>query len=83
MMAISRADLLKQLLPGLNQLFGLAYDNQAKIDQILANDAAKEKEFIGRAGETFRNDVKIAQIKATDLKKKEEGDEHRSISKSS
>ena len=54
-MAISRADLLKQLLPGLNQMFGLAYDNQAKIDQVIAND----------------------------LKKKEEGDEHRSISKSS
>ena len=56
-----------------------------KIDQIIHNEAiiAKEKEFIRQAGETFRNDVKIAQIKATDLKKKEEGDEHRSISKSS
>lgn len=120
MMAISRADLLKQLLPGLNDLFRNASEEAKQVDQIKVNDAraAKEKEFIKQAGETFRNDVKIAQIKATDLKnkeleeaifndrlrvvaeagtiggktarvlrndlkKKEEGDEHRSISKSS
>lgn len=84
-MAISRADLLKELLPGLNDLFGDVADYVKQIAQVKANDAraAKEKEFIRQAGETFRNDVKIAQIKATDLKKKEEGDEHRSISKSS
>lgn len=29
-MAISRADLLKELLPGLNELFGVEYKNYAR-----------------------------------------------------
>lgn len=89
-MAISRADLLKELLPGLNELFGIEYKTPeekriaALIDQVIANDLKKKEEgFIRQAGETFRNVVKIAQIKVNDLKKAEEGDEHRSISKSS
>lgn len=30
MMAISRSKLLKELLPGLNELFGAVYENQAE-----------------------------------------------------
>jgi len=42
-MAISRAELLKELLPGLNQLFGMEYndtpyDIQAKINKILETE---------------------------------------------
>ena len=49
-MAISRADLLKELLPGLNQLFGLeynatSYDIQAKIDQIMLDELKKAEEL--------------------------------------
>jgi hypothetical protein len=73
-MAISRADLLKELLPGLNELFGIEYKTQeekriaALIDQIIHNEAAKQKELehIIQAGKTFRNDVKIAQIIANE-----------------
>jgi hypothetical protein len=69
-MAISRADLLKELLPGLNELFGIEYKTQeekriaALIDQIVHNEAIKQKELehLKQAGKTFRNDVKVAQI---------------------
>ena len=49
-MAISRAELLKELLPGLNELFGLEYnatpyDTQAKIDQIMIDDLKKAEEL--------------------------------------
>ena len=48
-MAISRADLLKELLPGLNELFGLEYKTQEEkriaelIDQIIANEEQSVK----------------------------------------
>ena len=49
-MATSRAELLKELLPGLNQLFGMEYnatpyDIQAKIDQIMLDDLKKAEEL--------------------------------------
>lgn len=46
-MAISRADLLKELLPGLNQMFGLEYKSpdklviEKKIEQVLDNERLK------------------------------------------
>lgn len=85
-MAISRADLLKELLPGIKQLFGLEYDTQAKIDQILRNEAAKaqaalmEKHWIIAAGKLFREQQLIAHIVRSDLKKAEEEHDNRSIS---
>lgn len=48
MMAISRAELLKELLPGLNELFGLEYTaqrTQAKIDLILIDELKKAEEL--------------------------------------
>ena len=80
-MAISRADLLKELLPGLNELFGLEYTaqrTQEKIDLILIDEAGKfqanklEEYRLKQAGKTFREDVLIAHIKANELKKAEE-----------
>jgi hypothetical protein len=47
-MAISRADLLKELLPGLNELFGLEYTaqrTQEKIDQIMVDELKKAEEL--------------------------------------
>lgn len=47
-MAISRAELLKELLPGLNELFGLEYTAQrpqAKIDLILIDELKKAEEL--------------------------------------
>ena len=69
-MAISRADLLKELLPGLSELFGIEYKTQeekriaALIDQIIHNEAIKQKELehIKQAGKTFRDAVKTAHI---------------------
>jgi hypothetical protein len=43
-MAISRKDLLKELLPGLNKLFGVAYQESA-VDKVLACEAKKKKEL--------------------------------------
>lgn len=49
--AISRADLLKELLPGLNELFGMEYKTQEEIriiqltNQVVANEAKKKKEL--------------------------------------
>ena len=50
MMAISRAELLKELLPGINKLFGMEYnatpyDIQAKIDLIMLDDLKKAEEL--------------------------------------
>ena len=50
MMAISRAELLKELLPGINKLFGMEYnatpyDTQAKIDLIMLDDLKKAEEL--------------------------------------
>jgi hypothetical protein len=48
-MAISRGELLKELLPGLNELFGLEYKTQEEkriaelIDQIIANEEQSVK----------------------------------------
>ena len=66
-MAISRADLLKEVLPNMNRLFEAEYEN-LKIDQIIHNEAAKQKELehLIQAGKTFRNDVKVAQIIANE-----------------
>jgi hypothetical protein len=70
-MAISRADLLKEVLPNMNRLFEAEYEN-LKIDQIIHNEAAKlqanklEEYRIKQAGKTFRNDVKVAQIIANE-----------------
>jgi hypothetical protein len=63
-MAISRDKLLKDLLPGLNDMFKYGADYLKQVDQVIANDAqaAREKEFIKQAGKTFRTDVKVAHI---------------------
>ena len=62
-MAISKADLLKDLLPKLNRAFAEDYE-ALKIDQIIHNEAAKqmELEHIIQAGKTFRDAVKTAHI---------------------
>jgi hypothetical protein len=67
-MAISRDKLLKDLLPGLNDMFKYGADYLKQVDQVIANDAqaAREKEFIKQAGKAFRDDVKIAQIIANE-----------------
>lgn len=49
-MAISRAELLTELLPGLNELFGMEYNAtpyhiQAIIDQIMLDDLKKAEEI--------------------------------------
>jgi hypothetical protein len=49
-MAISRSDLLKELLPGLNALFGLEYD---KLDGDM--DASKHEIRVDFDGDTRRN----------------------------
>ena len=52
MTAISRADLMKELLPGLNKLFGVEYDNYAEdyaVSQIMQEiEADSSREFIDR-----------------------------------
>ena len=55
-MAISRADLF-------NGAFAEMYE-ALKIDQIIHNEAIKQKELehIIQAGKTFRDDVKVAHI---------------------
>jgi hypothetical protein len=51
MMAISRAELLKELLPGLNELFGLEYKSREEqrialiVDQIMLDDLKKAEEL--------------------------------------
>ena len=62
-MAISKADLLKDLLPKLNRAFAEDYE-ALKIDQIIHNEAIKQKELehIKQAGKTFRDAVKTAHI---------------------
>ena len=62
-MAISKADLLKDLLPKLNRAFAEDYE-ALKIDQIIHNEAIKQKELehIIQAGKTFRDAVKTAHI---------------------
>ena len=67
-MAISKDKLLKDLLPGLNDMFKYGVDYLKKVDQVIDNDAqaAREKEFIIQVGKTFRNDVKVAQIIANE-----------------
>jgi tRNA nucleotidyltransferase/poly(A) polymerase len=71
-MAISRDKLLKDLLPGLNDLFKYGADYLKQVDQVIANEAAKlqanklEDYRIKQAGKTFRNDVKVAQIIANE-----------------
>jgi hypothetical protein len=71
-MAISRVELLKELLPNMNRLLKDAHE-ALKIDQIIHNDAqaAREKEFIKQAGKTFRDDVKVAQIIANEKRLKD------------
>ena len=50
-MAISRAELLKELLPGLNELFGLEYKSREEkrialiVDQIMLDDLKKAEEL--------------------------------------
>lgn len=78
-MAISRGELLKELLPGLSELFGIEYKTQeekriaALIDQIIHNEAIKQKELehLKQAGKTFRNDAKVAHIIENEQKKKD------------
>jgi hypothetical protein len=43
-MGISRVELLKDLLPNMNRLFEAEYEN-LKIDQIIHNEAVKQKEL--------------------------------------
>lgn len=71
-MAISKADLLKDLLPKLNRAFAEDYE-ALKIDQIIHNEAVKQKELehIKQAGKTFRDDVKVAHIIENEQKKKD------------
>jgi hypothetical protein len=51
MMATSRAELLKELLPGLNELFGLEYKSREEqrialiVDQIMLDDLKKAEEL--------------------------------------
>ena len=72
-MAISRDKLLKDLLPGLNDLFKYGADYLKQVDQVIANDAqaAREKEFIKQAGKTFRDAVKTAHIIENEKRLKE------------
>ena len=78
-MAISRGELLKELLPGLSELFGLEYKTQeekriaALIDQIIHNEAVKQKELkhLKQAGKTFRDAVKVAHIIENEKRLKE------------
>ena len=50
-MATSRAELLKELLPGLNELFGLEYKSREEqrialiVDQIMLDDLKKAEEL--------------------------------------
>lgn len=50
-MAISRADLLKELLPGLNELFGMEYKSQEEkridliVEQIMLDELKKAEEL--------------------------------------
>lgn len=73
-MAISRGELLKELLPGLSELFGLEYKTQeekriaALIDQIKHNEGIKH---LIKVGKTFRDDVKVAHIIENEQKKKD------------
>lgn len=71
-MAISRIELLKDLLPNMNRLLKEDYE-ALKIDQIIHNEAIKQKELehIKQAGKTFRDDVKVAHIIENEQKKKE------------
>ena len=70
-MAISRVELLKELLPNMNRLLKDAHEERL-IDQIIHNEAAKlqanklEEYRIKQAGKTFRDDVKVAQIIANE-----------------
>ena len=82
-MAISRAELLKELLPKLNG----AFETERLIDEILRNEAAKaqaelmETHWIIAAGKLFREQQLIAHIVRSDLKKAEEEEhDNRSIS---
>ena len=71
-MAISRADLFKDLLPKLNGAFAETYE-ALKIDQIIHNEAIKQKELehIIQAGKTFRDAVKTAHIIENEKRLKE------------
>lgn len=62
-MAISRIELLKDLLPNMNRLLKDAHEERL-IDQIIHNEAIKQKELelIKQAGKTFRDAVKTAHI---------------------
>jgi len=62
-MAISRIELLKDLLPNMNRAFKDAHEERL-IDQIIHNEAIKQKELehIIQAGKTFRDAVKTAHI---------------------
>ena len=76
MMAISRVELLKDLLPNMNRLLKDAHEERL-IDQILHNEAAKlqanklEEYQIKQAGKTFRDAVKVAHIIENEQKKKD------------
>ena len=75
-MAISRVELLKDLLPNMNRLLKDAHEERL-IDQILHNEAAKlqanklEEYQIKQAGKTFRDAVKVAHIIENEQKKKD------------
>ena len=60
MTAISRADLMKALLPGLNKLFGVEYENYGEdyaVSQIMQEiEADSSREFIDR--ETYQRVVR-------------------------
>lgn len=71
-MAISRIELLKDLLPNMNRAFAEDYE-ALKIDQIIHNEAIKQKELehLIKVGKTFRNDAKVAHIIENEQKKKD------------
>ena len=74
-MAISRIELLKDLLPNMNRLIKDAHEERL-IDQIIHNEAAKLQankleEYRIKAGKTFRDDVKVAHIIENEQKKKD------------
>lgn len=71
-MAISRIELLKDLLPNMNRLFKDAHEERL-IDQIIHNEAVKQKELkhLKQAGKTFRNDAKVAHIIENEKKLKD------------
>ena len=53
-MAISRAQMLKELLPGLNALFGLTYDEYADETQVMMSMRQRSSD------RSFEEEVKLA-----------------------